>query len=38
MTYVGDVTEKYGIGGAFQSLVDNNYKRCIKRMKKKGQN
>ena len=32
---IGDVTEKYGIGGAFPSLVENNRKRCIKRMKKK---
>ena len=32
---VGDVTEKYGIGGAFESLVEKNYQRCIKRMKKK---
>ena len=34
-TAVGDVTEKYGIGGAFESLVEKNYQRCIKRMKKK---
>lgn len=32
---VGDVTEKYGIGGAFESLVEKNYQRCINRMKKK---
>ena len=33
--YVGDVTQKYGIGGAFPSLVEKNYQRCINRMKKK---
>lgn len=35
LTYLGNVTQKYGAGGAFPSLVENNRKRCIKRIKKK---
>lgn len=34
MKEVGDVTEKYYISSVLQSIVDNNYKRCLKRMKK----
>ncbi len=34
MKEVGDVTEKYYISSSLQSIVDNNYKRCLKRIKK----